>query len=145
MLPVAEVAMGRNPVVWPESPLAVTVQVLPKTQETPFTVIDGLARAEFGIALAATAREGVVVELVTVGTSHDGHDPEGAKKLVTVPLPPPPPLKVQVVVVQLTPGPVKVNAPPVPLMLATPVPVPEKVQVRVVQETPGPLKVKRPK
>jgi hypothetical protein len=53
------------------------------------TVVAALARAEFGIALAATARLGVVVEFVTVGTSHVGHEPEGAAKEVTVPEPPP--------------------------------------------------------
>lgn len=47
-----------------------------------------VANAELGIALAATAREGVVVEVVTVGTSHVGHDPEGAANEVTVPPPP---------------------------------------------------------
>lgn len=37
---------------------------------------------------AATAREGVVVLFVTVGTSQEGQLPEGAEKDVTVPLPP---------------------------------------------------------
>ncbi len=64
------------------------VQVVPSVQVTPFTVVEAFARAEFGIALADTAREGVVVELVTVGTNHEGQEPEGAAKLVT----PPPPL-----------------------------------------------------
>ena len=51
------------------------------------TVVAALASAEFGMALAATAKDGVVVELVTVGTSHVGHDPEGAANDVTVPMP----------------------------------------------------------
>jgi hypothetical protein len=43
----------------------------------------------FAVTLAAaTARDGVVVELVTVGTSQVGQLPEGAAKLVTVPAPP---------------------------------------------------------
>jgi hypothetical protein len=46
-----------------------------------------VAREALGIALAATASNGVVVVFVTVGTNHEGHDPEGAAKLVTVPLP----------------------------------------------------------
>jgi hypothetical protein len=47
-----------------------------------------LPTAEIGIALAATAREGVVVEFVTVGTNQEGQEPEGAAKLVTLPVPP---------------------------------------------------------
>ena len=43
------------------------------------------ASAALGIALAATARLGVVVGFVTVGVSQLGHDPDGAAKLVTVP------------------------------------------------------------
>jgi hypothetical protein len=46
------------------------------------TVVDELTKAELGIALAATAKEGVIVELVTVGASQDGQDAEGAVKLV---------------------------------------------------------------
>jgi hypothetical protein len=75
--------------------------------------------AEIGIALAATASDGVLVELVTVGTSQVGHEPEGAAKELT---PEPVPLNVQVVVVQETPAPVKVNAPGTVLMLVTPLP-----------------------
>jgi hypothetical protein len=40
-----------------------------------------------GVYAAATARLGVVAALVTVGTSHEGHEAEGAAKLVN---PPPP-------------------------------------------------------
>ena len=40
------------------------------------------------VAVAATASDGVLVELVTVGTSHAGQEPEGAAKFVTVPAPP---------------------------------------------------------
>ena len=64
-----------------------TVQVLPKVQVCPLTVVAEFAKAEFGIAEAATAREGVLVAVVTVGTNQVGHDPEGAAKLVTVPPP----------------------------------------------------------
>ena len=46
-----------------------------------------VAKALLGIALAATARLGVVVEFVTVGTNHVGHEAEGAAKLETLPLP----------------------------------------------------------
>lgn len=49
--------------------------------------MEELARAELGIADKVMAKEGVVVELVTVGTNHVGQDPEGAAKLVTVPDP----------------------------------------------------------
>jgi hypothetical protein len=45
------------------------------------------ASAEFGMADAAAASEGVVVGFVIVGTNQEGHDPLGAAKLVTVPLP----------------------------------------------------------
>ena len=58
---------------------------------------DGVPAAPLGAArkvlavseLSATARAGVVVELVTVGTSHEGQDAEAAVKLVTVPDPDP--------------------------------------------------------
>jgi hypothetical protein len=46
------------------------------------------ARAERGICPAVTAREGVVVELLTEGTSHVGHEADGAAKEVTVPAAP---------------------------------------------------------
>jgi hypothetical protein len=46
-----------------------------------------VASEALGIALAATVKLGVEVELVTVGTSHEGHEPEGAAKDVTVPEP----------------------------------------------------------
>ena len=46
-----------------------------------------VASAELGIALAATASDGVVVEFVTVGTNHVGQEAEGAAKEVTVPDP----------------------------------------------------------
>jgi hypothetical protein len=36
-----------------------------------------------GIVLAATVNDGVVVLVVTVGTSQVGHETEGAEKLVT--------------------------------------------------------------
>ena len=39
--------------------------------------------ALIGIALAATAKDGVVVEFVTVGTNQVGQEPDGAAKLVT--------------------------------------------------------------
>ena len=55
---------------------------LPKVQGVELMVMVGLDRAEFGIADAATAREGVSVP-VTVGTNHIGQEPEGAAKLVT--------------------------------------------------------------
>ena len=42
-----------------------------------------------GTIPATTASEGVVVGFVTVGTNHEGHEPEGADILVT-PLPAPP-------------------------------------------------------
>ena len=45
------------------------------------------ANAVFGIALAATVSDGVVVEFVMVGTSHMGHEADGAETLVTVPEP----------------------------------------------------------
>jgi len=64
-----------------------TVHVLPSVHVCPLTVVEVLASAEFGIALAATAKDGVDVLFVTVGTSHVGHIPEGAEKLVTVPEP----------------------------------------------------------
>jgi hypothetical protein len=35
------------------------------------------------MVLAATVKLGALVELVTVGTSHAGHDPDGAAKLET--------------------------------------------------------------
>jgi hypothetical protein len=54
-------------------------------------VMVGLVKAEFGIDPAATVSEGVVVEFETVGTSHEGHDSDGAVKRVTVPVPPPDP------------------------------------------------------
>jgi len=46
-------------------------------------------KAEFGIAPAVTVSEGVVVEFDTEGTNQVGHDPDGAEKLVTVPVPEP--------------------------------------------------------
>jgi hypothetical protein len=98
------------------------VQVDPSVQVTPFTVVEGFASAELGIAEAATASEGVVVGLVTVGTNHVGQDADGAEKL---PTPEPVPENVQVVPVQLTPAPVNVNAPVVELIDATPPPVPQ--------------------
>jgi hypothetical protein len=70
-------------------PLLGTVQVAPKAQGVPFSVIELFANTVFGIALAATASEGVVVEFVTVGTNHVGQLPEGAAKEFTVPPPPP--------------------------------------------------------
>jgi hypothetical protein len=65
----------------------VTVHGDPRVQVCPLTVVAGLARALFGIAEAATAKDGVVVELVTVGTSHEGQLEDGAEKLVTLPVP----------------------------------------------------------
>ena len=66
---------------------AVILQVDPKVQLMPFTVVALLASAELGMAPAATDKLGVDVEFVTVGTNHVGHDPEGAVKDVTVPVP----------------------------------------------------------
>jgi hypothetical protein len=37
------------------------------------------------VLVAATASDGVLVEFVTVGTNHVGHEPEGAAKLVKLP------------------------------------------------------------
>jgi hypothetical protein len=51
------------------------------------------------VELAVTASEGVMEELVTVGTSHAGQLPEGAPKLVTVPPPEHPRLAQAVVAV----------------------------------------------
>jgi hypothetical protein len=51
------------------------------------TVVEAWARALLGIAEAATAKDGVVVLFVTVGTNHVGQLPEGAKKFVTLPDP----------------------------------------------------------
>jgi hypothetical protein len=93
-------------------------------QDVLLIVIDELARAALGIAEAATAREGVVVELVTVGTNHDGHEPEGAMKFVTEPPPEPEPVKVQVVP-EHEPAPelkLKVYAPGTVLIEETPPP-----------------------
>jgi hypothetical protein len=64
---------------------------LPRVQVVPFTVVAELARAALGIGLAATARDGLVVEAETVGTNHVGHEAEGAEKDATLPPPPPPP------------------------------------------------------
>ena len=64
-----------------------TEQLDPRVQVWPFTVVEELASELFGIAEAATASDGAVVELVTVGTSHEGQLAEGAAKAVTVPPP----------------------------------------------------------
>ena len=78
-----------------ETPLAGIVQVDPRVHVCPLTVVAGLANAELGIAEAATASNGVVVGLVTVGVSHDGQFTDGAANNVTVPEPPPPPKQVE--------------------------------------------------
>jgi len=61
------------------------VQGLPSVQVCPLTVVEAFASALFGIGEAATASEGEVVELVTVGTSQVGQLPDGVAKDVTVP------------------------------------------------------------
>lgn len=108
--------------VVPVKALAGIEQVLPKVQVCPLTVVETFAKALFGIAPAATASVGVVVLLVTVGTSHVGQSTVFAIKSVTDPPPVPDPVKLQVVVVQ-DPAPaekVKVKAPAVPLIEDTP-------------------------
>jgi hypothetical protein len=100
---VAEDALGIKPVVSPEINPVEIVQVEPRVQVWPFTVVAAFARAELGIALALTDSDGVEVGLLTLGTNHVGHDPLGAEKVVTVPEPPPPPVQPEVV-----------NAPPAP-------------------------------
>ena len=52
---------------------------------TMLGVIVPVPPALTGMVDAATAREGVVVALVTVGVNHEGHEPTA--KLVTVPDP----------------------------------------------------------
>jgi hypothetical protein len=69
-----------------------TVQELPKVQVVLLIEIEEFARAEFGIALAATERAGVLVGFVTDGTNHVGQEAEAAVNVVTVPDPPPPPV-----------------------------------------------------
>jgi hypothetical protein len=64
-------------------PLGVVAVVAPST-----VLAVWLASAAFGIGEAATASEGVVVELVTVGTSHDGHAVEAAKPVTPHPVHP---------------------------------------------------------
>src|ERR1700734_558260 len=89
-----------------------------------------VASAELGIALAATASDGVVVLFVTVGTSQDGHDPEGAEKSVTEPPPVPDPVKLQMFPTQPPAPALKVNvkAPVVLLIEETPPPPPPPLQ-----------------
>jgi hypothetical protein len=60
-------------------------QLEPSVQVCPLTVVELLASAEFGIALAATDKDGAELELVTLGTSHEGQLPADAAKFVTVP------------------------------------------------------------
>ena len=60
-------------------------QLEPSAQVCPLTVVELLASAEFGIALAATDKDGVEAELVTLGTSQEGQLPADAAKFVTVP------------------------------------------------------------
>lgn len=67
--------------------LPLTEQLPPSVQVTELMTIVECANAELGIADAATAREGVVVEFVTVGTNHVGHEPDGAENEVTDPEP----------------------------------------------------------
>lgn len=62
-------------------------QLLPSVQGCPLTVVEVFASALFGIGDAVTASDGADVGFVTVGTSHNGQLPDGAAKLVTVPLP----------------------------------------------------------
>jgi hypothetical protein len=90
-------------------------------QVAPLTVTDAFASAELGIDEAATDRVGVVVDVATLGTSHDGQLPLLAIKFVTLPDPDPEPVKVQVVPVQL-PAPeekLKVKAPDTLLIVET--------------------------
>lgn len=61
------------------------VQAPPRAHTTELIVVEALAKAELGIGLAATDKEGVVVEFATLGTSHEGQ--LLAKKLETVPFP----------------------------------------------------------
>lgn len=78
--------------------------------------------ADTGMVEGVTDSVGVVVEVATEGTSHDGQLPVGAMKLVTDPPPEPEPVKVQVVP-EHDPAPeekLKVNAPEVALMEVTP-------------------------
>jgi hypothetical protein len=103
------------------------VQVPPKVQEVELMVIEELTRAELGMAEAATESVGVVVLVATEGTSQVGHEPVFATKLVTEPPPVPEPVKVQVVP-EHEPAPeekLKVNAPPVELILETPPEAPQ--------------------
>jgi hypothetical protein len=63
------------------------VCVAPRLIAVDPSVNEAFASAVFGIALAATVKLGVLVELVTVGTSQLGQLALGALKLVTVPAP----------------------------------------------------------
>src|SRR6185312_7566532 len=63
-----------------ERPLGVVAVSAPRTWLAARAV-----SAELGMALAATAKDGVVVGFVTVGTSQEGQEPEGAAKLDTPP------------------------------------------------------------
>jgi hypothetical protein len=135
------------------------VHVLPSVQVTPFTAVLTLAKAEFGIALAATARDGAVVELVTVGTNHVGHDPEGAAKLVKADFHVPSPNQAVVLdapvplfklltgrfpkrdVAWIVPDPVVLSDAPVPITIVATVFVPEMRHAKVTHPLlpePGP-------
>src|SRR6185437_3561537 len=73
-------ALDAPPQEGSERPLGVVAVSAPRT----WLAASGVSAA-LGIALAATAKDGVVVGFVTVGTSHDGQEPEGAAKLDTPP------------------------------------------------------------
>ena len=77
---------------------AIEVIVPPSATLVVPIVTELFASAEFGMFAHATARVGVVVLFVTVGTHQLGHDPALAMKLVTEPLPLLDPVMVQVVV-----------------------------------------------
>jgi hypothetical protein len=83
--PVPLVQLSASPVAEQDGTANPDGVVAVNAPSTVFAVCD--ASALFGIADAATASVGVVVELVTVGTSQVGHDPEDAVKEVTDPEP----------------------------------------------------------
>ena len=84
--------------------------------------LDGPAKNRFAACVASAAESvGVVVEVATLGTRNDGHDPVLAMKFVTVPPPVDVPVNVHVVPEQ-EPAPdekANVYAPGVPLIAVT--------------------------
>ncbi len=70
----------------PSVPVCVTPAML---RFAPAAVVAPVPDADKGMVPAATVSDGVVVEPVMEGTSHEGHDADGAEKLVT-PVPEPP-------------------------------------------------------